>query len=107
MDAAPIGPGDYVECINASPHRGGLGATGLVSGATYCVRAVVRDALDMVTGEPSMGLLVHGVTHPLEPVGSFCSERFRPIYRRDNSLVARLLSDIPADAPASPEEVVA
>lgn len=105
MGAAPIGPGDYVECMDASPLRPGGIPSQLISGKIYTVRG-----LDVVpgwyrnAGEPLV-LLVE-TSPPLETDG-YDPARFKPVYRPDASLISRLLSDIPADAPASPEEVVA
>lgn len=102
---APIGPGDFIECVDAGPMRPGVEPSGLVAGKIYTVRGVdvVPDKFTNA-GEPIV-LLVE-VCPPVETDG-YDPARFRPVYRRDETLTARLLSDIPADAPASPEEVVA
>lgn len=101
MGAAPIGQGDYVECVLAHPCAV-YGPVPLVVGRLYEVSDVVID-LSTITGW-ACGLV--GVRSG-GPNGRFGGRRFRPVYKRDASLTARLLSDIPADAPASPEEVVA
>ena len=99
--SAPINPGDYVECALAHPCPL-YGPVPLTVGALYQVAEVAIDP-DTITGWV-VGLV--GVRSNA-PNGRFGGRRFRPVYRRDETLTARLLSDIPADAPASPEEVVA
>lgn len=109
MGAAPIGPGDFVRCINDGtgeirPWEDGAAPT---EGALYTVEQVAVNSLGRdiyILKEIKRGpwaIAVWG--HPC----GYWVERFVPVYRRDESLTARLLSDIPASAPASPEEVVA
>lgn len=110
MGAAPIGPGDYVECVSflgvpvgPSPTR----QPDLVVGAVYCIEDVVDGSL-FLDGLGAFALSDIPGCHEIDGERfAYCVSCFKPIYRRDETLTARLLSDIPADAPASPEEVVA
>ena len=101
MGAAPMAPGDFVECISVA--NGGR-LSGFRTGTIYTVSSVGE-----WYGQPWLNCA--GMPTPLDlllpPVPGWCASAFRPVYRRDETLTARLLSDIPADTPASPEEVVA
>lgn len=73
-----IGPGDFVECVNAAPHRFVPGS-GLIQGRLYQVREVVT--FPNVRGA---GLRLCGVTMPAHTNGkefAWSIDRFRPIYR--------------------------
>lgn len=90
--SAPIGPGDFVECVDASITPG-CGPHGLVAGRIYLVLAVeavppgFRDA-----GSP--GLLIDGASPTTNecgiPIRLFRPERFRPLYRPSADLIESL-----------------
>lgn len=76
----PIGPGDWVECINNMPHKGAFpGRSVLMVGALYCVEGVIPD--DQFEDRCQDAYELVGMTM-LDPEGyraAFCSCRFRPI----------------------------
>lgn len=86
--AAPIGPGDWVECVDASfRYSDPDGDLALLRvGAVYQVEAV----------RIGPGLLLCGVPMVQRQRG-YWADRFRPIYRRDATLITRLLEKLPAD----------
>lgn len=89
--SAPIGPGDWVECVDAGVlrpcarcnwwHRA---RPELQQGALYQIAGVGAPDED---GEVSYRLV--GVEHA--EGGAFFEDRFRPIYRRNDGLIADLL----------------
>lgn len=88
--AEPIGPGDWVECVDASPMR--FFETGLTVGAVYLVEGCTypRDGL-------IAGLLLRGVRHPGNLLGDYNPRRFRPIYKPSADLIQSLLRPVPAE----------
>lgn len=74
--AAPIGPGDYVECIanDSGGSRYAPGAKSIVKGDVCVVEAVFE-----WLGEP--GLVIVG-SHSDHYTRGFHARWFRPIYRR-------------------------
>lgn len=82
---APIGPGDYVECI----HAGFDERSPLTVGAVYTVTKVMED-------NGFMGFLLKEVAPPPGFTG-FLADLFKPIYRRDESLINRLMAPLPAE----------
>lgn len=93
--SAPIGPDDYVECVDAS--LGWVtGASGLVHGRIYRIEKVLREHKHGVTGCPTCGVVLRDGPNPDVP---WDISRFKPIYRPDASLISRLLSDVPTDVP--------
>ena len=97
MNAA-IGPGDWVECVNATPCLGCRRPVELVQCAVYRVTALAPTDADGCAGL---------FLYEAEPcarcsggVYGFDLRRFRPIYRPKSSIIQGLLSDIPASVPA-------
>lgn len=96
-----IGPGDWVECIDASPSEEGrhfCEADQLVLGTVYCVSAawVWRDSTPVI-------LVGRERSEASEYWGVRCGygvRRFRLIYRPKNDLIERLKSSKPALVPA-------
>jgi len=97
--AAPIGPGDWVECVDASPHRGARDPSvvaPLTCGALYRVRDVVEG---FIGGQLVSGLLLVGITNPTNREGlefAYDIERFRPIYRPNKEIIESLKQPAPA-----------
>lgn len=93
--AAPIGPGDWVECVDIAP-RGPdpvrLAALHQLSlGAIYRCRAV------QTTG---YGVFLDGVVAAYEAEGfGWRVERFRPIYRPKAHAFDHLLAPTPENTP--------
>ena len=84
-----IGPGDWVECVDASPHPNHKVSTKLVQGALYRVR---EESVCPETGKN--GLTLCGVLLPIHSkigreIGWLLS-RFRPIYRPKADLIESL-----------------
>lgn len=96
-----IGPGDWVECVNARPSHWYGYDCGLVVGAVYQVRAIIPAAISPF-GDTGLGLHLHEIVRPLdvdwgtEP--AFCATRFRPVYRPKSELIQGLLQPILEDA---------
>lgn len=98
----PIGPGDFVECINREPHPGWAPLAG--QGGVYRLRV---GAVYRVEGlRPYDGVLLERVRSD-HPDGSFNTCHFRPIYRRRDaeSLTAKLLEGARAKGPIVPASV--
>jgi hypothetical protein len=97
--AEPIGPGDWVECVDASPrhhaHPIMLQACALLRrGKIYCV----RDVGQRVGYTGGVGLLLVGLIAPNEDDGyGWAADRFRLVYRPNERLTADLLTQVPAD----------
>lgn len=93
--SAPIGPGDWVECIDVTPRNsngpGNLTWLRLLRvGAIYRVQAVFT-----LDGED--GFALAGFPPPPSPrMRGFRADRFRPIYRPSESLFLERLMDVPA-----------
>jgi hypothetical protein len=96
--SAPIGPGDWVECVDASPHRGALDPSTIIAlslGALYQVREV---ADGFAGGELRHGLLLVGLKNRTNRDGlefAYDVERFRPIYRPKSSIIEQLKQPAP------------
>lgn len=92
-----IGPGDWVECINASPNSHG-DAVPLTLGGIYRVAMVVETV--GFKGEcTGLGLVLHDVEFRFYPIASgaqvpeaFSVRRFRPIYRPKAEVINALLA---------------
>ena len=85
-----IGPGDWVECVDAGSPRGKRGPV-LVLGKVYCVDGVVHQDYPCLHDGCGHNLLeVAGVNHELP----CCPSRFRPIYRPKADLIERLMQPI-------------
>lgn len=103
--AAPIAPGDWVECVDASPGWDGLPVP-FVVGGLYRVTEVIEGNEWHQAGryvrEFCVGLLFEGVPQPSDD-GSYNAVRFRPIYRPSEKLIEQLSQpvDLPADEPVS------
>lgn len=98
-----IGPGDYVECVDAEPPVMGSWADDagarVFAGKVYRVEEVgVCKSFKYGFGP---GVRVDGLEaqYPIAglPYSLWPLARFRPIYRRDESLTERLLQPLPAD----------
>lgn len=98
MDA--IGPGDWVECIDATPPA--VDCIGqLTLGALYCVYDADTDCL---RGEGccacgiSQWVQVEGL--PIHEIEAWCAHRFRPIYRPKSEVIEALKQPAPELEPA-------
>lgn len=76
-----IGPGDWVECVDASPNRR-IGRSVLAHKALYQV-----ERAGFVTNLPALWLV--GL-RSLGTTGAFDARRFRPIYRPKADLIETL-----------------
>lgn len=93
-----IGPGDFIECVNASAPPGMTSR--LTEGAIYRAAEVGIVPADYThVGRPYVR--VEGVT-PTPGTFGFCIRRFRPVYRPS----ADLIENLKAPAPASREPVL-
>lgn len=92
-----IGPGDFVEYIDDSPHPiTGTPSSLLKIGQVYRV-LFVGPAIHPLTDEPCVfvfppEMLMYGMRYS----GTYIW-RFRPIYRPDAQLIADLLTGVPAE----------
>lgn len=96
-----IGPGDWVECVDASgANNGGMFDGGfLVAGRVYQVRALST----LTGGAPGVKLVGQPDIHlKTGKRGSYSVTRFRPIYRPKADLIERLMQPIdePVKQPA-------
>lgn len=81
-----IGPGDWVECVDAGSNPGKRGPP-LEVGRVYRVQAVVSQGHPCLHDGCGHNLLeVAGVNHELP----CCPNRFRPVYRPKADLIASL-----------------
>lgn len=89
--SAPIGRGDWVECINAAPAR--VYETGLTVGAVYQVEDVI-----FCPRKRRPALILVGRRHPdpKNTTGQYNPDRFRPIY--PGGELKRLLLEKPVEA---------
>jgi hypothetical protein len=89
--SAPIGPGDWVECIAPCEEYG------LRAGAIYCVEEVAEPATDGSCQHCSGGCFGVLVSEAWLPVaeGYWCGARFRPIYRPKSSIIEQLKQPAP------------
>lgn len=91
-----IGPGDWVECVDASPrYVPGVGMSPvpapLVKGAVYRVERVVYDARWDETG-----IVLDGIRENAWRIdGAFNVDRFRPIYRPKSEIIESLKQPAP------------
>lgn len=103
--SAPIGPGDWVECVDDRASDFGSFGKGevVVAGGVYLVSEVLMAFAPNGTRRPSLRLA--GVVAPPSRRFRLCAldaTRFRPIYRPDESLTRRLMEPLPdAVAPSS------
>jgi hypothetical protein len=98
-----IGPGDWVECIDASPHARLPDRQILQLGKLYCIRDVTTGL--RLNGKREAALRLVGLVLPVinRPGNEYAwsPARFRPIYRpRDNAEFIEKLK-----TPAPPETV--
>lgn len=103
--SAPIGKGDWVECVDDSPH-GFVGGRWLRRSTLYCVRAVVPGR--RLDDTEALGIRLMGVALPAGRNGEECAwvmERFRPVYRPRQSLIDSLKAP-PKEAPIQQPETV-
>ena len=82
--AAPIGPGDWVECVDDRPCPV-YGPSGLSRGAIYCVAGVEAPAATL----DGVAVYLRDV-RSRGPNGGFGLRRFRPIYRPSADLIESL-----------------
>jgi hypothetical protein len=79
-----IGPGDFVECVDAEPEAHcPFRSIGLSRGHVYRVERV------LVAHETEV-LVLAEVLHPHNEWGAYRADRFRPIYRPKRSLIEGL-----------------
>jgi hypothetical protein len=95
--AAPIGPGDWVECVDVSPrYQPGYGwcpaPDQLVLRSIY---RVARVFCEPVWGVDSVVLEGLGA-HETRADGAYWAGRFRPIYRPKSELIDTLKQPAPA-----------
>ena len=88
--AEPIGPGDWVECVEASPCWF-YGPTGLTRGALYEVCHVGPGECESGFGVWLVGFRSNG------PRGGYGIHRFRKVYRPNADLIQSLLRPVPAE----------
>lgn len=103
MGAAPIGPVDHVRSLDTASD----GVDSIVTGHSYQIDRLQGQASGYFCGycgERCIGVVL---TTDKAPDGVWCATAFELIYKPKASLIQGLLSDIPTDALASPEEVVA
>lgn len=95
--SADIGPGDFVECVDASPAVNGTQP--FLAGSIYVVTHVWPPAgNDLRTGKPSSGAVdIRWVPRAHPNVGWEIS-RFRPVYRPKPDALADLLN-VPTKIP--------
>ena len=113
MSAAPIGPGDFVECI-VECNEGSPGILAhwlcgaqIEKGRVYTVM-LVRADIDNFGNMAAGFVLVERDTHWPATVlggdlGAWNADHFRPIYRRDESIIQTLKAP-PINAPARESE---
>jgi hypothetical protein len=99
--SAPIGPGDFVECVHADAIRGVWAGqcwepgAALTKGAIYTVREVFID----VAGREALDLVeVQRGPEAVKGWGGrigYAPERFRPIYRPKSDLIESLKQPAP------------
>lgn len=82
--AGAIGPGDWVECVDASA-RIPYGPPPLCLGSVYRVERVEADVNGWGPGVWIVGIRAES------PSGGFYADRFRPIYRPKSELLESLL----------------
>lgn len=100
--SSAIGPGDFVECVNAEPCAL-WGDPGLREGGIYQVEAVAMRR-DSVSGFEGAAVRLVGYVHPTtEGVRWLGADRFRPIYRPN----ADLIESLKQPAPDAVRELVA
>jgi hypothetical protein len=87
-----IGPGDFVECVDASPDAWGWFDCPLVVGAIYTVHECATGTL-RPDGAKGRGLRLDRHNPPI-PRGFWGDHRFKPVYRPKQSLIRDLLEPI-------------
>ena len=103
--SADIGPGDWVECVDA------YGVNGIITGMTPGQLGVLRNGSLYLVTRAGVGrytrlpvVWLKGVT--MESIdGGWWAARFRPIYRPKDSIAQRLTRDIPETIKNEPEPV--
>lgn len=88
--AAPLAPGDFVECINACAHRSA--GVLLTLGAIYRVREVSAQAV-LFSGNRGPTLRLCGIVLAVGPYGveaSWAICRFKPVYRPKSEIIEAL-----------------
>lgn len=88
--AAPIGPGDWVECLRTWSPSPGESRAGFQVGGLYCV-ADVSDARPCDECGRCGGLTFRGIARG----HWFIACAFRPIYRPDSDLIESLKAPAP------------
>lgn len=90
-----IGPGDFIQCVDASP-AAWTGDRLLVAGKVYVVRSVEPDT-EAPDGTVGPGVTVDGLKLPPSDNGKetcWRLSRFRLIYRPKRDLISRLLAPV-------------
>lgn len=91
--SAPIGPGDWLECIGDWP------ALGLAKGSIWQCDAVIECSTDAECEEcgesGGFGLLLRNSTEPMEDGEGWCPCGFRPIYRPNSEIIQLLKQPAP------------
>lgn len=87
-----LGPGDFVECVNASGRFASDPPSGLLLGALYTVEAVYIN-------DEGRGLTLVGL-RASSPFVGYAIDRFRPIYRPKASVIESMLAPAPEMEPA-------
>lgn len=88
--APAIGPGDWVECVDAQFHASA--GVALVLAAIYRVREVLPDAI-LSGGGRGPTVRLRNIALPIGPHGveaSWAISRFRPIYRPKQEIIEAL-----------------
>jgi hypothetical protein len=89
--AAPIGPGDFVECIEACPFDS---QTGDILPCPAVGDVCQVDGIFDYDGEAGLYLVGWNGCYDDGERVNFLASAFRPIYRRNDSIIAGLLKPI-------------
>lgn len=89
--AAPIGPGDWVECLRVWPRAPDEAPTGFRVGGLYCVEAARDDGWCDVCCECCPGLTFTNIARGEWFIG--CA--FRPVYRPNADFIESLKQPSP------------
>jgi hypothetical protein len=93
--SAPIGPGDFVECVDASPSATNGRPAPFSLGGVYTVAELLPPD---VLGDAGVRLREVPVTEQQRVLGTgWRASRFRPIYTRKQSLITDLLTKAPQE----------
>lgn len=98
--AAPIGPGDFVECVDVRPSLR-FAPPALRLGAIYCVEGIEPECFCSLCGRCAGLVLLGYAPQPGARAAKAC--RFRPIYRPNADFIESLKAP-PKSAPVRESE---